>query len=228
MIRLTNVSKVFNAGRTNGVTALKGINLSINGEGTVLFQGPSGSGKTTLLNLLGCMSRPTTGRIWIHKTEVSGLSERFLAELRRRYFGFLFQDFQLIHGLSALMNVMLPLYPTALSRPAIRAKAMRVLDALDMASHAPVAVEHLSGGEQQRVAIARALINNPKVLLADEPCANLDTLSSRTVMETLVRLNREMNVTVIFVSHDPEDKRYARNVLMLGDGKIIPQESNLP
>jgi len=143
VIDLTDVSKVFNAGRPNRVVALKTVNLHIDGEGTIVFRGPSGSGKTTLLSLLGCMSRPTTGRIWINNTEVSSLSEHFLADLRRQSFGFLFQGFELIHGLSSLRNVMLPLYPVSRSLRRIRSRAMSLLSELELASKAMVPVEHL-------------------------------------------------------------------------------------
>jgi len=225
VIQMTNVSKVFNAGRVNGVAALKEISLSINGEGTVVFRGPSGSGKTTLLSVLGCMSRPTTGRIWIKDTEVSGLSERLLTDLRRRYFGFIFQDFQLIHGLSALANVMLPLYPLECSLRTIRGKAMRLLAELEMGSKATEPVEHLSGGEQQRVAVARALVNEPEFLLADEPTAHLDTTLSQHFMDIVDRMRRQ-GKTVIMASHDPLvcESAVTNRVMNLRDGFLQPKE----
>lgn len=225
MIQLSEVSKVFNAGRSNAVVALKEVNLSINGEGTVVLRGPSGSGKTTLLTVLACMSRPTTGRIWIGPTEVSGLSERFLAELRREYFGFVFQGFRLIHGLSALNNVILPLYPGTESRQKLCSRAMGLLAEFEMESKAMERVEHLSGGEQQRVALARALVNNPRFLVADEPTAHLDTRLSQHFME-IVDVLRRQGKTVLMASHDPVvcDSPVTRRVITLRDGCVQSRE----
>lgn len=225
MIRCAHVSKLFRAGRRERFAALQDVSLSINGEGTVVFRGPSGSGKTTLLRLLGCMSRPTSGRIWIHQREVSGLSEGVLAELRRQYFGFVFQDFQLIHGLSALRNVMLPLYPTTLRGREIRARAMRWLADLELAPKALEPVEHLSGGEQQRVALARALVNDPEFLVADEPTAHLDTTLSRRFM-SLVEILKRQGRTVLIASHDPLvcDSAVTNRVVLLRDGQVQSEE----
>ena len=225
MIQLSKVSKVFNVGKANGVVALKEIDLSINGEGTIVFRGPSGSGKTTLLSVVGCMSRPTAGRIWINGREISGLSERFLAELRRHHFGFVFQDFQLIHGLSALANVMLPLYPGPESRRKLRSRALGLLQDLEMESKAAEPVEHLSGGEQQRVALARALVNDPQFLVADEPTAHLDTRLSNRFMEIVEGL-RQKGKTVLMASHDPLvcDSSVTRRVVLLRDGSVQARE----
>ncbi len=225
MIHLAKVSKVFKAGRADGVTAVKEVSLSINGEGTVVFRGPSGSGKTTLLSLVGCMSRPTSGRIWINDTEVSSLSERFLADLRRQYFGFIFQGFQLVPGLSALTNVMLPLYPCAQCLRQLRSKAMRLLAELELDSKATQRVEHLSGGEQQRVALARALINDPEILVADEPTAHLDTALSHRFMDLVDHLKRQ-GKTVLMASHDPLvfDSPVTNRVVTLRDGCLQAEQ----
>lgn len=228
MIQLSNVSKVFNDGKPNGVTALRDINLAINGEGTIVFRGPSGSGKTTLLSLVGCMSRPTSGRIWIKDTEISGLCERFLADIRRRYFGFVFQDFQLIPGLSALTNVMLPLYPEAQSTRQIRSRAMDLLTDVELGAKAMEPIQHLSGGEQQRVALARSLINDPEFLVADEPTAHLDSTLSQRFMEIVDAL-RKQGKTVLMASHDPLvcDSPVTRRVIALRDGCLQPKEDGI-
>ena len=228
MIQCANVSKVFQVSRPNGVAALKEITLCIDAEKTVVFRGPSGSGKTTLLSLLGCMSRPTTGRIWIKRVEVSTLSERLLTEVRRQYFGFLFQDFQLIHDLSGLDNVMLPLYPGSLSRRTMRIKAMALLSDLGLSELAEEPVERLSGGEQQRVALARALINDPECLVADEPTAHLDTALSRVFLDLIGRLKRQ-GKTVLMASHDPLvcEAPVTSRVITLRDGQLQEDSQSL-
>lgn len=227
MIHLVHVSKVFGTASSGTVAALRDINLSFNGEGTIVVRGPSGSGKTTLLALLGCLSRPTAGRIWIHDTEVSGLSERRLGDLRRRYFGFVFQDFQLIHGLSALTNAMLPLYPVEPSLGKIRAKALDLLTDLGLGSRVSTRVEHLSGGEQQRVALARALVTDPGFLVADEPTAHLDRNLSQQFL-SLVEGLRRRGKTVLMASHDPLvcESPVTRRVITLRDGRLdAPEET---
>ncbi len=219
---------MFNAGRPNRLAALRDITLSLNGEGTIVLRGPSGSGKTTLLSLLGCMSRPTSGRIWINDAEVSSVSERFLAELRRHYFGFVFQGFQLLHGLSALTNVMLPLYPARDGLRKIRDQAMRLLTDLEMGSKATEPVERLSGGEQQRVALARALVNDPEFLVADEPTAHLDTTLASRFMDIVDGLRRR-GKTIIMASHDPLvcESPITNRVVALRDGRLQPKEDGV-
>jgi len=202
VIELCDVTKVFNAGRPNEFAAVQGVSLTLNGHGATAFTGPSGSGKTTLLSLIGCMARPTSGRIVIDGDVISSLPERFLTEIRRRTFGFIFQQFNLIRGLTARENVMLPAYPTGAPLRQIRAEADRLLDRLGLAPKADTRVEWLSGGEAQRVAIARALINNPAVLVADEPTAHLDTALSLDFMEIMRGLRAEGR-TLIMASHDP-------------------------
>lgn len=221
MIRCVQVSKRYPAGRGDELAALSDVNLCLNGEGAVVFRGPSGSGKTTLLRLLGCLSRPSSGRIWIDDREVSGLSEGLLTEVRRECFGFVFQDFQLIHGLSALMNVMVPLYPSLLRWRALRGRAMELLAELELAPRASERVEHLSAGEQQRVALARALVNNPRYLVADEPTAHLDTRLSGRFLGLVEDLKRQGR-TVLIASHDPLvcESAVTSRVVALRDGRI--------
>ncbi|MFC2968565.1 ABC transporter ATP-binding protein [Acidimangrovimonas pyrenivorans] len=202
MITLTAVTKLYNEGRPNEVQALRGIDLTIARNAVTVLKGPSGSGKTTLLSLIACMARPTSGRVHLDGELVSGLPEKFLTELRRTTFGFVFQRFNLIRGLSVLENVMLPAAPLGLEHAAVRARALEHLDALDLGPRADSPVEYLSGGEAQRATIARALINDPPILIADEPTANLDTALTERFLE-IVAAERAAGRTVVITSHDP-------------------------
>ncbi|ETD85475.1 ABC transporter ATP-binding protein [Rhodobacter capsulatus] len=201
MITLHGVSKTYNEGRPNEVTALRDIDLAI-APGVTVVMGPSGSGKTTLLSLVGCMARPTTGRITLAGEVISSLPERFLTDLRRRRFGFVFQRFNLIRGLSVLENVMLPAAPLGEPRAVVEARALARLDSLGLAGKARMPVEVLSGGETQRAAIARALVNDAPVLIADEPTANLDSALAHRFLDIVAGLRAE-GKTVILTSHDP-------------------------
>jgi putative ABC transport system ATP-binding protein len=168
VIELMNVRKVFNSGKPSEFSALNGIDLRISANQVTVLVGPSGCGKTTLLTIIGCMARPSAGRVRLGDREITSLPERFLTEIRRSTFGFIFQQPNLIKGLSALENVMLPAYPLGGRRALLKDKAIRSLDALGLAEKALSKVEWLSGGEAQRVAIVRALINDPSVVIADE------------------------------------------------------------
>jgi putative ABC transport system ATP-binding protein len=222
MITLHDVHKGFNQGYSNEYWALRGINLRLAPQQVTVFQGPSGSGKTTLLTLVGGLARPSQGRIYLEQQEITSLPERFLTQIRRQTFGFVFQQFHLIRGLSALENVMLPAYPLGLPYPELRARAEQQLEQLQLGHRARTTVEWLSGGEQQRVAIARALINNPKVLIADEPTANLDTQLSQQFLAILEQLVAEGR-TIILTSHDPRvvHASVVNRVVTLADGKIV-------
>ena len=221
MIELSNVRKIFNLGRPNEFAALQGISLSVEAGKMTVFRGPSGSGKTTLLSLIGCMSRPTSGRIHLLDREITSLPERFLTEIRRKTFGFIFQQYNLIQGVTALENVMVPAYPSGEKYSALKKRAMDLLTLFNIASKADSRVERLSGGEMQRVAIARALINNPNVVIADEPTAHLDTPLSKEFMEIMGRL-KESSRTVLIASHDPvvSESPLVDRVWNLRDGKI--------
>jgi putative ABC transport system ATP-binding protein len=218
MITLQNVHKGFNIGKSNEFIAVRGIILTLDAKGVTVLQGPSGSGKTTLLSLIGCMSRPTSGRIIMRRDllsdngfikdgnlpeiELTSLPERFLTEIRRRTFGFIFQQFNLIKGITVLENVMLPAYPLGEKHAAVKKRAENLLAMFDLGDRALAQVEWLSGGEMQRVAIARALMNNPPVLIADEPTAHLDSKLSLEFMDIISHL-KDQGKTVIIASHDP-------------------------
>jgi putative ABC transport system ATP-binding protein len=221
MIELVNVRKVFNAGQPNEFVAIDGVSLVIDAERTTVFRGPSGSGKTTLLSLIGCMARPTSGRIRLHDREITSLPERFLTGIRQKTFGFIFQQCNLIKGITALENVMLPAYPSGEKHAVLKNRAMDLLDTFKILRKAQSKVEWLSGGEAQRVAIARALINNPSIIIADEPTANLDTKLSREFMEIMGRLKSERK-TILFASHDPivYESDLADRVVDLRDGRV--------
>lgn len=214
MIALSGVSKIYNRGKPSQFTAVDDISLNIARGGVTVLKGPSGSGKTTLLTLIGCMARPTSGRITLEgiatsfhpagsgPLDISSLPERFLTEIRRNAFGFIFQQFNLIRGISVLENVMLPLYPAGRPHTALRQQAERLLVMLRLDRQVSSPVEWLSGGELQRAAIARALINDPQVIIADEPTAHLDSRLSREFMEIAATLAGE-GKTVLIASHDP-------------------------
>ncbi len=222
MLELANIRKVFNQGQHNEYWALKGIDLEIPPARVSVLKGPSGSGKTTLLTILGCLARPTEGRVRLNGEDISGLPERFLTEIRRRTFGFIFQQFNLIRGLSAVENIILPGYPGGTPRARLLARAEALLAELQLAHRRDAKVEWLSGGEQQRVAICRALINDPEVLIADEPTANLDSTLSAEFLAILRRL-AEAGRTVILTSHDPlvVESEVVDRVYSLRDGRLI-------
>ncbi len=224
MIKVQQMAKTYNLGKVR-VKALDTVSFDVPKGDMLAIMGKSGSGKSTLLRQMGLLDRPTSGKIFWGRYEATGLSEGTRAMLRLKYLGYVFQEYALLGELTAHQNVYLP--GMMLNKKGIdyQKRAVELLKLVGLGERVRHYPKELSGGEQQRVAIARALINSPRVLLADEPCANLDTISSRMVMETLARLNSEMNVTVIFVSHDPGDKQYARHILTLGDGRIIEEDS---
>ena len=223
MIELVNIKKAFNQKRPNEYWALHDISLTLETGKVTALRGPSGSGKTTLLTIIGCLSRPTSGRVYFKGEDISALPERFLTELRRRSFGFIFQQFNLIKGLSAVENIILPAFPTGRPRAELITAANELLARLQLGHRAQAKVEWLSGGEQQRVAIARALINDPEVIIADEPTANLDTALSREFM-TILESFTASGKTVLLTSHDPlvVDSSAVHRVIGMRDGRLIP------
>jgi putative ABC transport system ATP-binding protein len=222
MLELTQIRKAFNQGKHNEYWALAGIDLSIPEKRVTALRGPSGSGKTTLLTILGCLARPTEGRVRLKGEDISGLPERFLTEIRRQTFGFIFQQFNLIRGLSAIENVILPAYPSGQPRKDLLLKAEALLADVNLGHRREAKVEWLSGGEQQRVAICRALINDPELLIADEPTANLDTKLSGEFLAILEGL-ADKGRTIILTSHDPlvVDSDVVDFVVTLRDGQIV-------
>jgi putative ABC transport system ATP-binding protein len=222
MIELTEVTKVYGEGRPNRVEAVRGVDLTIADRAVTVLEGPSGSGKTTLLTLIGCLARPTMGRIRLDGEIVSGLPEKFLTEVRRRTFGFVFQKFNLIRGMTALDNVMLPAFPLGVAHARLKAHARELLEHFGVGDRAGLGVENLSGGEAQRVAIARALINDPAVVIADEPTASLDGARVEQFLAMAADLKAQ-GKTVIITSHDPRITRAsvvdAR--VAMADGRIV-------
>ena len=225
MIQLSGINKIFNVGKSNEFQALKGIDLELSRNEVTVFVGPSGSGKTTLLSILGCMSRPTSGRIWLNGREITSLPERFAAETRRETFGFIFQNYNLIKGISVLENIMIPAYPSGLKYQLIKDRAESLLEKLGIGSKAQEKVEHLSGGEQQRVAIARALINEPSTIIADEPTAHLDTELTRGLLDIFAGFKKE-GKTILIASHDALifESPIVDRVIAMRDGKIVECE----
>jgi putative ABC transport system ATP-binding protein len=202
MIELSAVTKVYNAGKQNELAALRDITVSIEPGRVTVLKGPSGSGKTTLLSIIGCMVRPTSGRVMVNGKEITSLPERFLTGIRRMTFGFVFQQFNLIKGLSVLDNVMLPAFPCGEPYGALKQKTLQILDIFNIGDKALSKIEWLSGGEAQRVCIARALLNDPSILIADEPTAHMDTKLSADFMAVLGEM-KERGKTVLIASHDP-------------------------
>ena len=221
MYEIKELTKIYSMDKVR-VTALNSVSFVVPDAVIISIMGRSGSGKSTLLRQMGLIDRPTSGSIIFDGRDVTSLPEGERAKLRLGYLGYVFQEYALLGELTTLQNVYLPgMMLNGAGNYKKRAGELLELVGLEQrVAHYP---KELSGGEQQRVAIARALINNPRVLLADEPCANLDTVSSNMVMETLVRLNRELKVTVVFVSHDPTDKKYADTIITLSDGKIVEE-----
>ena len=218
-IEVEGVSRIYHLGRVE-VPGLVDITLSIDRGEMACIMGKSGSGKSTLLRQLSLIDRPDRGRIFIDGQEVTRLGEGPRSHLRLAKLGYVFQEYALVPELTAEENVYLP--GMMLGRPNVdyRRRATEILALVGLAERMRHRPRELSGGEQQRVAIARALINEPSVIFADEPTANLDSMSGRTVMETLMDLNRRLEVTVVFVSHDADDQRYAERVLFLRDGRL--------
>ena len=221
MITAHDITKTFNAGRPNEFTAVRDVSLTIDFHRATVLKGPSGSGKTTLLSIVGCMARPTAGRIFLGDQEITSLPERFLTDIRRRTFGFIFQQFNLIKGLTVLENVMAPAYPTGEKFPVLRKRALENLELFDLGRKSASKIEWLSGGEAQRVAIARALINNPSIIIADEPTAHLDTKLSHEFMAIMRRLKAD-GKTIVLASHDPivYDSDLADSVIEMRDGQL--------
>lgn len=218
IIEIESLSKLYN-GSPEVVAAVNGISLTIDHGEFVAVVGPSGSGKSTLLSILGGLNHPTEGKLVVDDIDVYSLSAERLADFRREYIGFVFQSFQLISYLTVLENVMLPLAVAPVSRMEKGRLAMDIIEKVGLRSKVFRLPDQLSGGEQQRVAIARALVNQPPVILADEPTGNLDTGTGREVMELLQQLNKD-GQTCIIVTHNPENVKHVQRCIHLLDGKL--------
>ena len=221
LIKLENVHKIY---RLEGgeVPAINGISLSINQGDFVALIGPSGSGKSTAMNLVGCLDTASKGDIFLGKYNIKNLSESDLAQVRGKQIGFIFQTFNLIPSLNALENVALPMMFQNVSRSARMSKAQKLLEQVGLANRMHHLPNQLSGGQRQRVAIARALVNDPEIILADEPTGNLDTKTGEEIMKMLKDLNKQ-GKTIILVTHNPDLTKLANKIIKLKDGKIVEE-----
>jgi putative ABC transport system ATP-binding protein len=218
LIKIRDVTKVYQMGEVE-VRALRGVSLDVHPGELVAVMGPSGSGKSTLMNILGALDVPTSGRYVLDGEDVGGMDDDHLAEIRNRKIGFVFQSFNLLPRTSALANVELPLvYAGAKNRRERAIAALELVGLGDRIRHNP---NELSGGQQQRVAIARALVNNPSIILADEPTGNLDSKSGAEIMRIFQDLNAQQSITIIFVTHEPEIAEHTHRIIRLQDGLIL-------
>jgi putative ABC transport system ATP-binding protein len=219
VIRVRDLVKIYGRGE-NRVAALRGVTFDIRRGEMVAIMGASGSGKSTLMNIIGCLDRPTSGEYLLSGEDVSMLARERLAEIRNRRLGFVFQSFNLLARTSALENVEIPLVYSAGNGRDMRAKAIHCLDLVGLADRAHHQPNQLSGGQQQRVAVARALVNDPDLLLADEPTGNLDTRTSTEIMQVLQDLNAG-GMTIVLITHETDIAHYAGRTIVLRDGRIV-------
>jgi ABC-type lipoprotein export system ATPase subunit len=222
LIRLVNILKTYHLGEVD-LPVLKGVSLDVQSGELLALMGASGSGKSTLMNILGCLDHPSGGEYWLEGKDISRVSSDRRADLRHSKIGFVFQNFNLLPRTSALENVMMPLSYGHDHIPDKRARerATELLDRMGLADRMNHEPSQLSGGQQQRVAIARSLVNRPTILLADEPTGNLDSRTSREVLEMFERLNAEEGITIILVTHDADVARHARRIIRIHDGLVV-------
>jgi len=227
LIHIEHLVKTYFLGEVQ-VPALKGVDLTIQVGEFVAIMGASGSGKSTFMNILGCLDHPTRGKYHFEGTDVSGMSKDELARIRNKKIGFVFQTFNLLSRTSALENVELPLFYNNTSSRDRRQRAMEALISVGLKGREHHIPSQLSGGQQQRVAIARALINQPSLILADEPTGNLDSRTSLEIIDIFQKLNLTSRITIILVTHEPDIARYASRQVVFRDGKVIKDESFQP
>jgi putative ABC transport system ATP-binding protein len=218
IVQLENIGKTYQIGLV-AVEALRGLSLAIGAGEYVSIMGPSGCGKSTLLNVLGCLDRPTSGRYWLGEEDVSAMDDDTLSAVRGARLGFIFQSYNLIQQLTVVENIEVPLYYQGCPERESHTVAAELADRVGLATRLKHKPAELSGGQQQRVAIARALVNDPLILLADEPTGNLDSSSGEEILKLFDELN-EQGKTMIVVTHDPNTSRHARRVIRLRDGQI--------
>ncbi len=225
LILLNHLSRTYRVGQSR-VKALQDLSYTIHRGDFVAVMGPSGSGKSTLMNILGCLDKPSAGQYYLEDQEVSTLDKDQLAHLRNWKIGFVFQSFNLLARTTALENTELPLLYANVPRKQAREMSAAALVSVGLKGRELHRPNELSGGEMQRVAIARALVNNPSLLLADEPTGNLDTRTGNEVMEIFSHLNKEKSITIVLVTHEPELAQYAGRCIHLRDGQLVKEESN--
>jgi putative ABC transport system ATP-binding protein len=225
LIKLKNISKIYQMGEVE-TKALDNVSLGINKGEFVAILGASGSGKSTLMNLLGCLDRPTLGQVFINSKKISNLSEEELADIRGKTIGFIFQQYNLFPNLTVLGNVMLPLDIHDVDETTGKKNALNVITQLGLGNKTANLPSQLSGGQQQRVSIARALVNDPHIILADEPTGALDSKTGHDVLNILKDLWRNENKTIIMITHDLNLAKHAKRIITLHDGKIISDEEN--
>jgi putative ABC transport system ATP-binding protein len=223
IISAEHLTRIFRIGDIS-LTALRAVSLEIERGDFVAIMGPSGSGKSTLMNILGCLDRPTSGSYRLNNISVEEMNRDQLAEVRNREIGFVFQQFNLLPRTSAIENVQLPLLYSAEPVPDPYVRSLKALAAVGLADRADHHPNQLSGGQQQRVAIARALVNDPHIILADEPTGALDSRTSIEIMAIFQRLNREQGITTIIVTHEPDIAAYAKRNIYFRDGRIVRDE----
>lgn len=223
LIEMTEITKIYKMG-SESVEALKSVNLSVGANEFVALMGPSGSGKSTLMNIIGCLDSPTSGVYMLNGVDVSSMEDADLADVRNRRIGFIFQTFNLMPRISALENVALPLVYAGKDKKTRLEMAIQVIESVGLADRMHHRPNELSGGQRQRVAIARALVNNPAIILADEPTGNLDSRTSEEIMNILTDIHRSGN-TIILVTHEADIAQYAKRLVKLRDGRIESDQS---
>ena len=219
MIKIENIVKVYTTGEIS-LTALKGVSLNIGAGEFVSIMGPSGCGKSTLMNVLGCLDKMTSGKYILNGKDISDLTDNELAEIRCREIGFVFQSFNLLPRMTILENVELPMIYAGIPKKERREKALAALERVDLSNRIKHRPNEISGGQKQRVAIARAIVNNPSIILADEPTGNLDSKTGTEILELFKRINKEKGKTIVQVTHSHEAAQYGTRIINVKDGRV--------